>query len=80
MNKIINEIETERKYQIAKWGNDMDDRNTPFNWASYITNYATRDLIGDPANTDEAKFRISMVKVATLAVAAIEAIDRKGGN
>jgi hypothetical protein len=71
------EIQAERAHQEQKWGNAFDDKNTPFNWAAYIGQYATRNLIGDPDLVSPAKFRADMVKVAALAVAAIEAHDRK---
>lgn len=73
---IFGEIGAERAYQDSKWGASMDDTHTPFVWASVIAQYSTRNLIGDPAAVDIAKFRADMVKVAALAVAAVEAIDR----
>lgn len=75
--KIFQEIETERDTQNTKWGVEFDDKNTPYNWAAYIAQYATRNLIGDPRAVSEAVFRDDMVKVAALAVAAIESIDRR---
>jgi hypothetical protein len=71
------EIQAERAHQEQKWGTAFDDRNTPYNWAAYIGQYATRNLIGDPTQVSADKFRADMVKVAALAVAAIEAHDRK---
>lgn len=71
--QIFSEVEAERQHQEQKWGNDFDDRNTPYNWSAYIGRYATRNLIGE---VDPAKFRADMVKVAALAVAAIEAYER----
>lgn len=76
MSKVFEEIQAERTYQTLKWGTAMDDRNTPYNWAAYIGQYSTRNLVGDPAAVGAAKFRADMVKVAAMAVAAIEAIDR----
>lgn len=73
---IINEIENERNYQRTKWGH-LDVNNTPYNWAAFITQYATRNLIGNPEAVDISKFREDMVKVATLAIAAIESINAK---
>jgi len=70
------EIKAERTHQEQKWGTAFDDRNTPYNWAAYIGQYSTRHLIGDPAVVQVSDFRADMVKVAALAVAAIEAIDR----
>jgi hypothetical protein len=77
---IFSEVSAERDVQDAKWGHKFDDRNTPYNWAAYIAQYATRNLIGDPYAVSDAKFRVDMVKVAALAVAAIESIDRSNAS
>lgn len=79
--KILDEIKAEREYQQEKWGDDTDDGlNTPWMWAAYIGQYATRWMVGSflPLKTSVTdEFRKCMVKVATLAVAAIESIDRQ---
>lgn len=75
---IYAEIKNERDYQNAKFGTAFDDNNTPYNWAAYIAQYATRHLIGNPAAVSIEQFRVDMVKAAATAVAAIEAIDRAG--
>lgn len=77
MENIIKSIVAERQYQEAKWGNDFDDTNTNSQWANYISHYANRNLIGVKADQSDEAFRESMVKVATLAVAAIQALDRR---
>lgn len=75
---IYTEIQQERAYQTQRWGTDNDKLNTPFHWASYISQYATRNLIGNPAAfPDEDAFRVDMIKVAALAVAAVESLDSK---
>jgi hypothetical protein len=73
---VYDEVRAERAAQEARWGNEFDDKNTPYNWAAYLGQYATRSLIGDPMQVARDKFRADMVKVAALAVAAIEAHDR----
>lgn len=78
---ILDEIRNERDYQSKKWGNDADDtKNTPFHWVSYIARYATNWMAGTwapfPRSTTDA-FRIAMIKVATIAVAAVESLDRQ---
>lgn len=74
--KALDEVKAERAYQDTKFGTAFDDKNTPYNWAAYINQYATRNLIGDPAAVSIEAFRKDMVKVAATAIAAIEAIDR----
>ena len=73
---VYTEIQNEREYQNKRFGTTFDDKNNPYNWAAYIGQYATRNLIGDPTAVVKADFRTSMVKVAALAVAAVEALDR----
>lgn len=78
---IYTEIDDERVYQIDKWGSESDDtRNEPNDWLAYINKYSTNWLDGQfvpyhPDVTDD--FRKCMVKVAAIAVAAIESVDRQ---
>lgn len=72
---IFNMINSEREYQDSKWGTDFDDQNTPNDWVAYITSYASRASAMDLTPED---FEIAMVKVAALAVAAIETLRRNG--
>jgi chaperone required for assembly of F1-ATPase len=78
---ILNEITNERLYQEEKWGNTTDDTvNTPNDFVSYIGAYSTKWFPGGfPPYTEEtvANFRKSMMKVAALAVAAVESVDRQ---
>lgn len=76
---IIVEIANERARQDALWGNDFDDKNTANDWGQFIVNYlgkATYD--GRKKEYSPEKFRKNMLIVATLAVAAVEAVDRNG--
>lgn len=72
-NEIHNAIDDERNYQDAKWG-ATDNQNTPYNWAAYIGAYTNRSLIGHPGDSVARRlaFKVDMIKVAALAVAAIE--------
>jgi len=80
-NHILQEIETERQYQENKWGNDADDKiNFPNDWVTYINHHATRWFKGGFAPYDDKTidaFRAQMIKVAAIAVAAAESIDRQ---
>jgi hypothetical protein len=79
--KIFDEIYAEREYQKKRWGDELDDKyNTPLMWVAYLTQYATKWITGsflpfDRKVTDS--FRSSMIKVATLAIAAVESLDRQ---
>jgi hypothetical protein len=81
MDDIFQEIRAEREYQERRWGNGADDTlNTPWMWSAYIAQYATRWMAGTflPLGRDVTDaFRACMVKVACLAVAAIESVDRQ---
>lgn len=77
MEKILSEIKAEREYQQGKWGDEFDSKNTPNDWVAYVAIYLGR-AVTLPWNKEV--FRTSLVKVATLCVAAIEWCDRTNGN
>lgn len=67
------QIMHEREKQDAEWGGpDHDDEHTPLDWTSYIEKHAGKAL--------SQHFRQQMIRVAALAVAAIESYDRKSGR
>lgn len=71
------EIQAERDAQLVKWGQAQDDAWSFGEWSALLSHYATRHAVGDLHNIDAAKFRADIVKVGALALACIEAIDRK---
>lgn len=75
-NVIFDAIEKERAYQDGKWG-DTDAQNNEYNWAAYIGAYTNRSLTGFPGLDTERRehFKKDMVKVAALAVAALEKLQ-----
>ena len=86
MEKILEEIHEERKHQDKKWGGPAhDDQHDPYAWVSFITVYlgqSVSDFVNESGRFESKlrKFRYNMVKVAALAVAAIEVVDRKLGD
>jgi hypothetical protein len=80
-DNIMTEINAERERQVELWGNDSDDsRNTPFHYVSYIASYATKWMAGTWAPfrvTQVDAFRTAMIKVAALAISAVESLDRQ---
>lgn len=78
---ILDEIKTEREYQVTRWGNAADDtKNTPNDFVTYISHHATRWFNGGFApygKTAMDIYRKQMIKTATLAIAAIESLDRQ---
>lgn len=87
-NGILYEIVREREHQDRKWGGpDHDDTHEPYAWVSFITVYLGQAISytsvyhSDKSGAGNSEvslrmFRYNMVKVAALAVAAIETIDR----
>lgn len=67
-------ITTERMEQDKKWGGPKhDDKQFPFEWIDFIRDHANRAL--NKSATDR-QYRYQLVRVAALAVAALEASDR----
>jgi hypothetical protein len=71
------EIQAERDAQLARWGHDADDVWSLGEWAALVSHYATRHVVNDLRAVELKVFRADMVKVGALALACIEAIDRK---
>ena len=71
--KILEEIREERDYQDDRWGIEFDDQNTINDWLTYMMIYG-----GQAARMDSqpSTQRRNLVKVAALAVAALESFDR----
>ena len=79
MCNILEEIAAEREYQVEKWGVEADLKvNTPMDFVGYIAFHSSRWFGGGfrPYSRETLRtFRKQMVKVAALAVAAIEHAD-----
>lgn len=74
-NKVLRDIETERQAQDAKWGGpDHDDEHDTEDWCMYIRKFVKRAEY----DADElgSRGRQHLIRIAALAVAAIESIDR----
>lgn len=75
---IYGSIVDERERQDIKWGGPYhDDQHTSHDWVAYIVRHAGRSVMWP---FDVYQFRSCMVKVAALAVAAIEWSDRLLGR
>ena len=80
MQDIINEViaERQRQKELAFGGDseNFDATNSQGDWVSYVCAYAGRAAVRVYRNKREGQnFRDCMVKVAAVAVAAIEAHD-----
>lgn len=76
LDKILNDVIVERHTQDAKWGGpDHDDEHDVEDWCMFIRKHARR--AESAANESGlAAGRCHLIRVAALAVAAIESIDR----
>lgn len=71
---ILQEIKTERDYQVRKWGNPIKDArvSTAYDFNTYLIKYMARAATVPYSDIHWGSYRDQMMKVATLAVAAIE--------
>lgn len=76
-DRVIADIRGERDYQNNKWGSEFDEKNTPNDWVAYIAVYLGR-AVTMPWHA--FAFRNALIKVAALAVAAVEIFDAKNGK
>lgn len=74
---LMVEILKERDAARARWGEEFDDKNTVNDWIAYVSSYAARAFIWPFSPT---VFRDSFIKVAVIAIAAVQALDRNGGK
>jgi len=66
-------VQQERRVQDKKWGGAAhDDQHTPEDWIGYIVDHAQRGKDGD--------FGKQLVRVAALAMAAWESLERQKGD
>ena len=71
---IFAEIGRERQAQDEKWGGPAhDDKHTSYDWIAYLVRHTGKAVCWP---WDAQVFRRQMVRVAALAVAAIEWVDR----
>lgn len=71
-NRIIEDINSERAEQDRRFGGPWhDDDHTPDDWIKFIRKHATQALTATPTD-----YRYELVRIAALAVAAIQSVDR----
>lgn len=76
-SQIYFEVENERQAQDIEWGGpEHDDKHDGSDWLSFIGKHMTR-VGSQEADRSMPIFRKQMVRVAALAVAAIEWFDRR---
>lgn len=76
MEKIFEEIAAERIAQDKKWGGPVhDDQHNEDDWAQFIHKHTRK--AAPSWSLDKSLFRQQMIRVAALAVAAVEWVDRR---
>ncbi len=75
MKTIAQDIENERERQDAQWGGEAhDDDHSQLEWLGFLTKQVMQ---AEQERTSVVSYRERLVKIAALAVAAIESHDRK---
>jgi hypothetical protein len=78
--EIMQEISRERAKQDEQWGGqEHDDTHSPGDWFRFISYQVHRGSSGDSVG-DMHKRRRRLVKIAALAIAALESDLRKMGE
>jgi len=74
MDQIFKEIQLERERQDKQWGgSDHDDNHSNRDWEDWIIDFANAE------RGPVADFRGRMLRIAALAVAAMQSYDRTDG-
>lgn len=75
--RVLVDVLAERKNQDAQWGGPAhDDAHYPIHFAGYVGRQISKAIAYRETN-DAAAMRARFVKIAALAFAAVESIDRK---
>lgn len=77
--QVYDDIKDERRRQDTQWGGpEHDDRHAIDEWLDFIQKQLNEAeaLIGADEPDGDMQFRSRLVKVAALAVAAVESLDR----
>lgn len=76
---IINQICEEREAQDILWGKEHDDQNSQSEWIALMTRHLGL-AVNDGGQTSCSRYRKQLIRVAALAIAAIESLDRREGR
>lgn len=74
---VMKEVYIERMKQSDTWDEKNDDGLTVEQWACLISHYANRHIVGDFSMITWQDIRTDFIKIGAIAMAAVEAIDRK---
>lgn len=76
LDTIIAKVLNERIAQDQQWGGpDHDDTHTPTDWVAILSRHVGLSAM-DAGQIDPAIWRRQMIRVAAVAIAALESFDR----
>lgn len=75
--EIFGLIEHERQAQQALWSQQRDDGHSVSDWVALLTRHAGLATNDGISPADEVRFRRQRIRCAAVAVAALEAMERK---
>jgi hypothetical protein len=75
MNKILEEIEIERNYQLTKYSESFDNNHSYLDWVAYILRRFSLALL-----FDKQYYEDTFIEVAAMCIAAVQSIRRKNGT
>lgn len=84
--QVLEEVRQEREHQDKKWGGpNHDDKHTPYDWSAFIISYlgeSVSEFVNESGRVESRlrTFRYNMIKIAALAIAAVEYVDRRLSN
>lgn len=70
---VLQAVARERNYQRVLWGNAHDDAHKEYDWYALISAWNEKARSTLPPET----YRLRLIQIAALAVAAVEQIDRR---
>lgn len=78
--ELTQEVFAERLHQDQRWGGPVhDDQHTPEEWIHLLDHQTTEaDYAMLPCGDGLPEYRVRLIKIAALAFAALEALDRAG--
>lgn len=80
LTNVVDDIVHERWRQDIQWGGpEHDDQHDPADWLMFIQ-YQMSKGYSARENLDTADYRERLVKIAALAAAGIESLDRKAAS
>lgn len=75
LNDIVTRVSDERDRQSSLPGSEWDARNTPGDWASIITHYASAEVRRNGVVPNAGDYENALIKSAAVIFAALEHIE-----